>query len=147
MTTIATDGRWIGADGRTTGGVEIFTETHSKLMELPDGSVVGGAGDRAVAARARAELHIALVKGREPQDVEGDYLLLRLFPSGALALYDGGILSHPQWLDPPFAIGSGAEFARGALAAGASVRKALAIAHRFDSGTGPLNQIFKVARP
>ncbi|MEP6477835.1 MAG: hypothetical protein ABJB03_00460 [Rhodoglobus sp.] len=50
------------------------------------------------------------------------------------------ISSDLSWMrasDGIYAIGSGSEYALGALATGSSIAKALTIAHRFDSYTGP----------
>jgi ATP-dependent protease HslVU (ClpYQ) peptidase subunit len=144
VTTIATDGRRIAADGRVTASDgEILTETHAKLWELPDGSVIGSSGDRASAQKAKAELRSAINERREPEDVPGDYRLIRLYRSGSIAIYDLGVLSQPMFVEAPFAIGSGGMYARAALAGGASLSKAMKIAHAFDAFTGPLNQLLR----
>lgn len=146
MTTIATDGRSIAADGRMTAAGEIRTETHAKLRELPDGSWVGGAGDTNAIIAAVRELSLSLTERRDPVATEGDYTLLRLYPSGAILLY-GTRLDAAVFVDAPFTIGSGGEFARGALAAGASLKKAMRIAATYNWGTGPLNQYVTPTRP
>ena len=145
MTTIATDGRAIAADGRVTAGGEIRTETFDKLWELPDDSVAGAAGQTEQSTVALRELNRAAAEKRLPEPTEGEYDIMRLYPSGAVALYSGR-LDAPFFVEPPFTIGSGGEYARGALAAGASVRRAMKIAHQFDSSTGPLNQHYTVRR-
>jgi ATP-dependent protease HslVU (ClpYQ) peptidase subunit len=134
VTTIATDGRSIAADGRTTAGTEIISDAVEKLEVLPDGSIVGGAGTGVAVRRAIAELYKS-----QPDEVDGDYRLLRLYPSGAIAVY-AYTTQQPQFVEAPFSIGSGGEFARGAMASGASPKKAVRIAHQFDSGTGPVHQ-------
>lgn len=146
MTTIATDGRSIAADGRVSARTEIRSETHDKLRELPDGSWVGGSGRTTHIIAAVRELAQAIEEGREPERQEGEYTLLRLHPSGAIQLYEDA-LDAAMFVDAPFTIGSGGEFARGALAAGASLKKALRIAAAFDTMTGPLNQYVTLKRP
>lgn len=44
---------------------------------------------------------------------------------------------HPANMNKPFAMGSGAHFALGAVSAGASVMEAIEIASRFCNGTSP----------
>lgn len=138
MTTIATDGQRIAADGRLTFNGRIASEDETKLHTLSDGSVVGVAGD----PDGTRDLLRALEKNEDHSF--SDMTALRLFPSGAIALY-AGEAGAPTFLSPPQAIGSGGPFAIGALEAGASPRQAVKIAAKLDPGTGPIVTARKVA--
>lgn len=49
----------------------------------------------------------------------------------------GSSIFHPTNMSKPFAMGSGGQYAVGALSAGATVRQAIEIASRFCNGTSP----------
>jgi ATP-dependent protease HslVU (ClpYQ) peptidase subunit len=144
VTTIATDGYSIAADGRTTMSGIILSENENKLVSMSDGSVIGYAGARSTALHAISEIEDAELHRREPDAVEGDYTLLRLYPSGAVALMDDGVgLRHPLWVTPPFAIGSGSVAATAAMVARASPKKAVRIAMGVDSNSGGVINVRK----
>lgn len=134
MTTIATDGVTIAADGRTTAGKEIVTDEAKKIHRLPDGSVVGEAGLCTAGILAVEELAYAIQEDRHPKNYKGDYTLLRLTPDGRAIIYWNELVGIE--IPTPAAIGSGGEFARGAMAAGASAREAVRIATKLDSASG-----------
>lgn len=141
MTTIATDGVSIAADGQVTYNDRPLTLSENKLRELDDGSVVGWAGEADAAAAAVEYL------AQHPYDrngPEGNYSLLRLFPSGAIALYAGAL--RPAYISPPQAIGSGQDFALGAMLAGKSAKRAVQIAASLDIHTGGTIRSRKVRR-
>lgn len=143
MTTIATDGRIIAADGRVTSGGEILSESTPKLRQLADGSAVGWAGAQEDAEKAVEELAAAVREKRDPAAQDNDtFTLLRLFPYGMSAVYQQRMV--PLYVEGPHAIGSGHGFARGAMLAGASALKAIRIAHKADNGTGPLYSHIKM---
>ena len=134
MTTIAWDGKSIAAD-KLCGG----RYTVNKIWKLPDGSVIGGAGlydhiVEVVAWIAEGGNEDKRPKLPESQEEGSDLLLVDA---------DG----KAYWLTWPYlrkvpitekyeAIGSGSEFALGAMAMGASAQRAVQIASRFDPNTG-----------
>lgn len=134
MTTVAWDGRTLAADRRVTGGSAIAAVT--KLRAYPDGRVAGVAG--------------CIVRGRlfldwlgDPQRAEAPdwqdhvdehVIALEIFPNGAIRRH-GRHGWHPI-AGRLAAIGSGAGFALGAMAAGKSAAGAIRIAGRFDEFTG-----------
>lgn len=132
MTTIATDGRRIAADGMTQHHGTIIRNDAYKLRRLPDGSYIGGAGQVDLIEQA---IDLLRSKAPAPADVEGEYSLLRLHNYGGVAVYGGSIL-HPVYVTGPAAIGSGMDFALAAMMAGASPQKAIRIASQLDPNTG-----------
>lgn len=133
MTTIATDGCTIAADGMSQHHGTIVRTTAQKLHRLPDGSVIGGAGEVTLLNRAIRAIRDG-EKGGE--HLVGEYSLLRLHPSGRVDLYDGTGTLDPLIMDGPSAVGSGMDFALAAMKAGASAQRALRIASELDPHTG-----------
>lgn len=130
MTTIATDGYSLAGDGRSTRNDSVTGRDRIKVVPLPDGSIVGGAGRTADSERAMRHL-----LAEDSGDVKGEYVLLRLFKNGKVATYEGSLLS-PIATKAPQAIGSGSDVAMGAMLAGADARTAVQIAAKIDVYTG-----------
>jgi ATP-dependent protease HslVU (ClpYQ) peptidase subunit len=132
MTTIATDGKTMAGDGQTAlaeGHVTVLTK--SKLHHLPDGSVIGCAGNTVDILRAVAWLKSGR-EGKPPKLAEVG--ILQLMPDGSLFYWNEELEPH-QW-DVPCAIGTGGELALGAMLAGASPKKAVEIACQRDPMSG-----------
>jgi len=130
LTTIATDGVTIACDGLAAS--TIVSNTSRKKVFMHDGEYYGIAG---AADFISAFLHY--LKG-DLQDItfpEGEFQILILNKKGKAFLIDGknGLR---YTVKTPFAIGSGAELALGAMAAGASPEKAVRIAKKYNLGTG-----------
>lgn len=134
MTTVATDGFSIAADGRTSAGSRIVDDNSKKLHRLPDGSIVGQSGRCSHAQDAIAELTDAIREDRRPRPMRGDYTLLRLYPEGRIITYDSELVELET--PAPAAAGSGTAYALGALHHGASPIEAVRIAKRLDSASG-----------
>lgn len=143
MTTIAWDGTSIAAD-RLCGG----RYTVAKLWRLPDGSVIGGAGlyDDIVevvhwlASGAREDEKPRLAPREESSD------LLLIDPEGRPHWLTWPHLRRVPIVEPYEAIGSGSEYALGAMAMGASAKRAVQIASRFDPSTGRGVTVAKVRK-
>lgn len=153
MTTIVIDRRGernvIAADRQAA----FHSRLVNKLVPLPDGSVLGCAG-------AAGGIHLMIEwlmleigeqirinnlprtgvhqrstfpppKLADGQEVE----MLRMYPDGRVTMIT---LPGTEMIvsEPFFSIGSGSDYAMGALAAGATVGKAIEIASRFDPNTG-----------
>lgn len=134
MTTVATDGVTIAADGRTTAGDRIVDDKSRKLHRLPDGSVVGQSGRCSHAVSAIEELTLAMRDGRDPRPMRGSYTLLHLCTDGSVITYDDELVPLPT--PAPAAVGSGGAFAMGALYNGASPEEAVRIAKKLDVHSG-----------
>lgn len=129
MTTIATDGKSMAGDSQTTGG-NILCRHAPKVFKAKDGRVFGCCGPVVDCLKFEAWMASS---GESPKLSEG-------FEALVLAL-DGSV----DWIDReliavrhivPFAIGSGAEIAIGALLAGKSPAEAVKIAAQRDVKTG-----------
>lgn len=145
MTTIAWKAGTIAADRKMDGWMHA-----GKLFRLKDGSVFAGAGyyDEIVevAAWIRGGCKPAekpVVKDAEPDDTT-DFLIA--CPDGKAYWLTSPYLRRVEILDPFVAIGSGKDIALGAMAAGATARRAIEIASRFDKDTGHGVQAIKVTK-
>lgn len=142
MTTIATDGKVIAADGQsTTGDMVTGTET-VKLTRLPDGSIVGGCGELAPMRRAINCLHSP---DAHPDDLTGEFTLLRLCSDGKVLVYEGCLFAFE--LPAPVAVGTGREFAMGAMLAGKGPKEAVDIAIQRDIYSGGTVLVMEPTRP
>lgn len=134
MTTVATDGTVIAAEGRTTAGDRIVNDRSTKLHRLPDGSVVGQSGRCSHALLAIEELGEAIREKRYPKLMRGDYQLLQLHPNGRVDTYDSELV--PLDTPTPAAVGSGSSYALGAMHFGATPAEAVKVAKKLDSSSG-----------
>lgn len=132
MTTIATDGYSMAGDGRSTRGDAISGGDRKKVYKLSDGSLIGAAGRTRDAERA---IRALTANPAKPEEVRGDYTLMRLYPDGSIWVHED-TLTAPIKVQPPFAIGSGWTPALGAMMAGATSREAVKIASKIDVHTG-----------
>lgn len=133
MTTIATDGRSMASDGRCCDGSGIITtDAIQKVYRLSDGSIAGFAGS-AFDAPAWLEWLNGDRSGK-PEDVWEKAEATILQPDGRVFIYN----HHGRCFEAqlPYGTGTGGEFARGAMMAGASPEKAVAIAMKRDSSSG-----------
>jgi 20S proteasome alpha/beta subunit len=105
-----------------------------KLFELSDGWI-GGAGNYAQIRIAIDYLNNA-DKYNGPPSVQ-DFTLLRAYSeTGKLSLYINSFVETPL-KEEYFSIGSGSDYAMGAMDAGAQAKEALQIASKRDAATGP----------
>lgn len=129
MTTIATDGKSMAGDGLACVEDMATTFDRVKVERLPDGALLGCAGD---SSEIRAFKKWLIEGGKHPRLREFCALLLR--EDGVLLYY--GEREDPSAMGLPAAIGSGCAIAIGAMEAGASPEKAVHIAAKRDLGTG-----------
>lgn len=151
MTTICTDGITIAADGLLTYGNTVASQDFQKLRVL-GGAIYGFCGT-APMMNAVCEWHSrAQAIGAEPAaddapKVSGDFswgILVVDAPAGdlrqppRLRYYHSSTCHALPVHSPPFAIGSGGDFAWALLAAGHSPRDAVAtiVAKKLDVWTG-----------
>ena len=161
MTTIALKDGVMACDSKCTDEFGAFLTRTQKIFRLPNGALLGTAGD---------------ADARELMDLLGKATLKRLPSrkelaetqcgfSGILAFQSGQVFgvhiymlekgSDAEWSaqiveieERMAAVGSGQQFAIGAMAAGRSARDAVEIACRFDSySQGPVKEVpVKAAR-
>lgn len=142
VTTIATDGKIMAADGQSTSGDMVTGMEAQKLSRLPDGSIIGGCGEVAPMRRAINCLHSP---DAHPDDLTGEFTLLRLFPDGRLVAYEGCLFAFER--PAPATIGTGREFAMGAMLAGKGPKEAVEIAIQRDIYSGGTVVVMEPTRP
>lgn len=135
MTTIAWDGTMFAADRMLDNGG--LKSNVVKVFRLPDGSVVGGAGDSILIRKRIDWLKNGAVDTDFPHSAKDDQSasLLRVLSDGKILLYMDDYLPLPIE-DAFYAIGSGRDFALAAMLLGESAKKAVEVASHFDTNTG-----------
>lgn len=134
MTVIATDGYSIASDTRAAQDGLIIQRPWHKLHPLPDGSVVGSAGDSELGVLFLDWLESGEESSARPDWSDEDFAAMRLYPDGTIMVYTAHCVPEP--VPAPFAIGSGHKLALGALEAGASPLRAVEIACIYDASCG-----------
>jgi ATP-dependent protease HslVU (ClpYQ) peptidase subunit len=133
MTTVATDGKSMAADGQSsTDDGPITNLNRRKITKLPGGSIVGGAGQLPDILRLTAWLEDG--GQQKPPRIREPLAMLQLMPTGEVLYWNEELEPHP--IDVPAAVGSGAELALGAMLAGASPKEAVGIACQRDPMSG-----------
>ena len=130
MTTIACDGHWMAGDGQAEAQGTILATNRRKVVRLSDGSLFGSSG-RSIDGDAVAKWLID--GGKRPKVLTG-WCALRLHGGGRLEYLTQDL--EPVSIDVPAAVGSGMDFALGAMLAGATPKQAVEIAAQRDIGTG-----------
>ena len=136
MTVIAWDGKTLAADKRTNfGGLH---GTTTKVHRLPDGSLVGCAGNTAQIAEVVHWLGEGAQSDKMPaiqRDPKECVSALVIRPDGKVLQYENTpyplLLENRKW-----AIGSGRDFAVTAMHLGRDAREAVENASIIDSGCG-----------
>ena len=139
MTTIATDGDTMAADGLMSGNGTVFSTEEVKLVQLKDGRIAGVCGSCYNAAPFLEWLEVA---GDKPE-LTDDFEALVLMADGSCRSYDHKL----RWIPVPVptATGSGMDFALGAMAVGASPEEAVKAACNLDTGSG--GKVTVMSRP
>lgn len=139
MTTIAWDGKTLAADTLSTCS-GIRSAYHAKIWR--EGRLlIGGAGSRTVTLQFRDWVRTGM-KGACPltKDI-GNVFVVTPDGTGVMWCDDG-----PFHMDnEPWALGSGEQFALGAMAAGKTAEEAVAIAALYDTCTGGDVTALKIA--
>lgn len=133
MTTIVTDGYSMAGDGRVGWGNNNIYDKAVKIRRIGN-QIIGcsGSADKAIEYLKWCE------KGRDREDMptgmNDECTALHLTKSGVFI--SNGPFFNLKRVNRIIGIGSGAEFAVGAVMAGATPRQAVKIASKIDSGTG-----------
>lgn len=123
------------ADGRCTLNGTILTDKSQKIVKLSDGSLLALAGEDSYFAQLIDYLEDETEELPEPIG-EDEFTALLVETNGTIMLYEGkGGSFQPVGVDL-IAIGSGSEFAYGALDAGATLTEAVQIAMGRDPNSG-----------
>lgn len=146
MTTIAVDfsrGQ-IAADGLETWGDQVF-RTDARKIVVRSKAVFALSGSSAMIERI-IDWEQAGAKDKPPSEgVDNKWTLLAMRADGSRLLYTSST-PYPVPLPMLFAIGSGADYAMGAMRAGKSPREAIEIIrdHRLDVWTGGEIQVVEL---
>lgn len=144
MTTIITDGVTIAADGLGCIGGEV-NGTDDKKIIIEKGVVYALSGFVGMRDALIAWHQDGAKVADVPATPDGDsWTLLVIDTSGAK--YFTGKCAYPNKVRTPFALGSGSDYAMGALHAGLSPQQAvqLVIDKRLDVGTGGEIQVIDI---
>lgn len=144
MTVIVTDGKVMAADSLTTFGGERSLKPTDKLR-LRGGRVFGVSG---IVGMIDDIVDWYCKEPRDPKEApkaEGEqWSMLVLEPDGRI-FHVHSCSCRPHEVAAPFTIGSGSEYALGAMLAGASPARAVEIACHLSTTCGlPVNQIARV---
>lgn len=129
MTTIATDGKSMAGDSQTTCGNEV-TGWAVKIHKLSDGRIIGACGPSTDCVKFRTHMS----EGGDKPTLSDEFCALVLKPGGNAVFVDKDMIEIPYRL--PAGIGSGSEFAIGAMMAGCSPHDAVAYAIDRDCKSG-----------
>jgi len=140
MTTIATNGKVIAADSRITGD---YIDSHPKLFQIGD-SVFGIAGMMTRVLKVIDWLSMGCPESNKPDVNDDGFTLLQVCSEGIF--YWDGNLRPVQMRGPYAAIGSGSQYAMGAMHAGKNPRRAVEICCELDESTAPPIVVMRVPR-
>lgn len=134
MTTVASDGKTVAADGQSTAHTEIFRTNSKKIRGCGD-AVLGFTG----VAALQPVIFAWFEEGADPCKIEGflkdNDWTLAVFRKAGVSYYRN-ICPYPLLLEYPFSMGSGEDYASGALLSGATSRRAVEIAIEKDTQSG-----------
>ena len=139
MTTIATDGNTMAADGLTVSGNIVFGHNAVKIHKLKDGRIAGMCGRANFATPFLAWLE----NGGDLPKMDEDFEALVLYPDGTCKSFDHEGRELLEEL--PTASGSGREIALGAMDVGATPEEAVKAACERDTNSG--GKITVLSRP
>lgn len=139
MTTIVANRKGMAADMRAAGAGAVFKT--AKLHRV-NGSIIGFCGS--------IEQALQFIEWRRHPDTkptfnEPDFIAIELTADGRLVWWGSEMVAVPIE-DDHYAVGSGAAYALGAMAAGATVKKAIQIAATYDANTGTEVQTLMLGR-
>lgn len=131
MTTVAMRAGVIAADRQMDGHMCV-----GKLFRLKSGAYLAGAGNYDDIVEVVHWFNQGAKEDSKPAIDADDDDLLMMHPDGKMFWLTVPFLRPVAILDEFAACGSGSEFALGAMAAGASAKRAVEIACKFDPLTG-----------
>ena len=134
MTTIAWDGKALAADklaSSSSGNLHV-----TKIRRLSDGRLVGGSGDAVLVFLFMDWLEAGSPLPRPTwSDEEEKICIIEVMPGGQVYRHEA-FGRYPIACPCQASTGTGAAFARGAMAAGKSAAEAVAIANELDCYSG-----------
>lgn len=151
MTTVVYDSKSLVSDSQSTIGEEIYEEDCQKLFpDVGPFAILGVAGNYQDASDVikivKDFTNIDQILGLDFKELEWDCAMIAITNQGEIWHYTGKY-SFELRPDIPFAIGSGASYALGAMHAGADAQGALLAAARFDLYTNSTLQVATLEAP
>lgn len=145
MTTIATDGKTIAADGLRTWGDQVRGRDHQKIRVHPH-AIYAFTG-LAPMLDVMVEWHM---DGADPKELPAGVDHKTESWTLVVVNHDGiGKLTstcpYMERFDPPIAFGAGGEYAMGAMLAGASPQRAVELVGGLTNHTGGTVQVVDIA--
>lgn len=133
MTTIVCDGKRMASDGYISAGDVLVETNYRKVHKLQDGRLIGFAGNGYNWQPVLDYFNSDAKKKKWPH-ITGGCSIIVLEKDGRVLMYDseGRIFERSV----PAAVGSGWQFALGALDVGATVEQAIEAAAKRDLATG-----------
>ena len=141
MTTIAWDGKRIAADRMCSIGNAPVRSPYPKIRRLVYKNlpaVMGTSGSVEYGHALMDWLQAGAHAGKEPElsnDVDSNYCMVLLATKDGVYLFSNSCVGVPLGVIP-WAAGSGADYALGAMAAGACAKRAVEIAITLDVNSG-----------
>lgn len=140
MTTIAWDGKSLAGDRMLSIGSAAVRSPKSKIQRIVfcgEESLVGGAGSVEAIGAFICWLKSGGADDRAPLPSDSDGCQYSVIVANRNGVYYFANSTKPVFLGKvAWAIGSGADYALGAIAAGVSSKKAVQIASKYDTSTG-----------
>jgi hypothetical protein len=133
VTTIATDGKDIAADGLIVSGGVVSSSSADKLVRDGD-YILAGCGTMSLIPVAIKWVMSGADPDEAPAGGEHGWIVWRVSRKGIEEF--SSTEPHPIKYDFPHALGSGSEYARTAMRLGCSPAEAVGIAAEFDTCTG-----------
>lgn len=143
MTTIAWDGKTVAADGKATAGGNIVTLEFEKLI-VRHGRIYGLAGTAFMFENLIEWERGGADPEKTPKCQEDDSWQLLVFDGIGVIRYSS-VAPYPEQRFAPWAFGSGADLAMGAMLHGASAFEAVMIAMQRDNDSGGRVRAINVA--
>jgi ATP-dependent protease HslVU (ClpYQ) peptidase subunit len=141
-TTIVWDGKYLACDTQASYGHSRATVATKIVYSPARQEWMGFAGDLAFYHRVKSWF----LNSKSPiSDLKGDFGVVVVNQKGVCRHYGGGLSSYVE-IEGPFAIGSGSEYALGAVCAGRSAKEAVQIASHLDIYTNDRVIIYKVRK-
>lgn len=139
MTTIAYRSGVLVADSQVSSADRIFRTV--KILELPDGSLFGGAGGLADILKVRAWASKSY-RGDPPElSDKASFECLHVKVDGSLWMIDDD-LTPMNFIGDYIALGTGSAYALAAMYLGKSPQEAVAVAAEFDPATSlPIHEL------
>lgn len=142
MSTVAYRNGVLAADSRLSFGDTISPSGGRKIFDLGDGRLLGFVGSFA-SAHALLRHFTQPEMFSYPELAEASAILI--LPDGSGMFYDDNGF-YPISLEPYFAIGSGQDAALGAMAVGASAKRAVEAAISVDKHSGGQIQVLRLRK-